>query len=767
MSYSFTMKKALQLLLAILVSFQLASCRTTKDTTSNESIAFLTVNLKTGTALAGQTGQLKVIATYKDTTTKNLTSTATYTSTNTDLAYFDDNTKGYVTFEAAGEVTLSVTYNTVRKNIPITVVTAESVTVSTEDNTITLDNDADYTATATLSNGKTQDVSELATWSSSDTTVASVSNTAGSRGLVSPITAGTSTITADIYGTTGTDSLTISASGLQGLELTPTTHSLLLDFPVQVKATGIYPDNVTKDISHLVSWSRDITTDTTLSLASAPRKGIWALGTAAGTTVITATYGDYSATTTLSTKAITTYNAVNVTPLDPTLVVDDQIRFKSWGHAHILSGGITSYYVADVTQSSVLVWGSGTTATATVETLYAGLINALATGSSVITAKHSPAVTGGTPNNTSTITVSSGTLDKLEITPNEPDIPTGAIQKFFATAIDSNDNKRDISDTASWYTLKASTLEVLDREEKTLVKKIGASTGRVGATYSTVAGRVNVGKNTATLESIDVTPSNRTLPTSMEIQYSATGNYSDGSTFDLTDSVLWDNQDTSIVLVSNESTSKGKAKTVATGSSTITATFGTISGTTTLTVSSITVSSIEIEPAVATFANGYTEHFKATAVFSNNATRDVTDFVTWYSSDSTVAQPDNQKYHKGAVTGISAGSATLYASYEGVAAGTSALTVSSATISSVSLDTSITTGTVDTSLQLAATAIFSDNGSLDITKKALWSSDDETVIMVNNDPLNSGLITFIAAGTATITVTHGSQTATVTFTVSN
>ena len=752
MSYSFSMKKALQILLAVLISFQIASCRKAKNTTSNEPIAYLTVSLATGTMLVGQTAQLQVIATYKDTTTADLSSTATYTSSNTSIASFSDTAKGFVTINAVGAVNLSVTYSTVGKNIPITAVTASSVTVATADNSITADNDISYTATATLSNGDTQDVSELATWSSSSTTVASVSNATGKRGFVSPISAGTTTITADVYGSQGTDTLTVAASGLQSIEITPTTSNLFIDLPVQIKATGIYPNDVTKDISHLVSWSIS-NANASLSLTTAPKKGVWALGvTSSSTAVVTATHGSLSATSTLTIAATPTYNAVNISPLDPNLVVGDQIRFKAWGH--VTDG--TGYYIADVSQVSLNTWSSGTTATATIETLYAGLVKTLATGSTVVTASHA-AATLGTKANTSTVTVSSGTLSKLEITPNEPNVPLGGIQKLFATVIDSNGYKRDISDTATWYSLETSALEILDREELALVKKIGSSTGRVGATYGGTAGRVNIGQATRTLSSIDVTPANRTLPTDMEIQYRATGYYSDGSTFDLTDSVLWDNQSTTIALVSNESTTKGKAKTLTTG---------TVSGTTALTVSAITLSSIEVDPPVATFANGYSKHFTATAVFSNGSTRDITDFVTWYIPDTSIAEPENRKYHKGKVLGIGAGTATLYASYGGVN-GTSTLTVNSTTISSVSLDTSTTTGTVNTSLQLGATAIFSDNGSLDVTKEAVWSSSDESIIMVNNDPLNSGLITFIAAGSASITVTHGAQTATVTFTVSN
>ena len=63
-----------------------------------------------------------------------------------------------------------------------------------------------FTATATLMNGTTQDVTSLATWSSSNSSEATVSTS----GLVAGIGAGTVTIQATYQSVTGADQITVN-----------------------------------------------------------------------------------------------------------------------------------------------------------------------------------------------------------------------------------------------------------------------------------------------------------------------------------------------------------------------------------------------------------------------------------------------------------------------------------------------------------------------------------------------------------------------------
>ena len=82
--------------------------------------------------------------------------------------------------------------------------TVSSVTVSGAAPTV--GSAVQFTATASLSDGTTQDVTSLATWQSSDSSEATVSST----GVVTAIAPGSVSVTATYQSVTGTDQITIA-----------------------------------------------------------------------------------------------------------------------------------------------------------------------------------------------------------------------------------------------------------------------------------------------------------------------------------------------------------------------------------------------------------------------------------------------------------------------------------------------------------------------------------------------------------------------------
>jgi hypothetical protein len=84
-------------------------------------------------------------------------------------------------------------------------------------------------------------------------------------------------------------------------------------------------------------------------------------------------------------------------------------------------------------------------------------------------------------------------------------------------------------------------------------------------------------------------------------------------------------------------TTTGLATAQGLGSSKISATMGSISGSTTLTVTAAALESIAVTPANPSIAKGTTQQFTATGTYSDNSTQDLTSQVTWASADTTVA----------------------------------------------------------------------------------------------------------------------------------
>lgn len=155
---------------------------------------------------------------------------------------------------------------------------------------------------------------------------------------------------------------------------------------------------------------------------------------------------------------------------------------------------------------------------------------------------------------------------------------------------------------------------------------------------SSSGGNLGNGPSTtpATLASILVTPSNPGGAPATLQQFSARGTYSDNTTADLTASVTWSSSDAAVASISNTAGSNGLATSIAPGQTTITAASGSITGSTTLTVTSVTLASLAISPLNPSIYEGATQQFSAAGTYSDNTTQ-TPSLVSWSSSSRLVA----------------------------------------------------------------------------------------------------------------------------------
>jgi Bacterial Ig-like domain (group 2)/PQQ-like domain len=184
------------------------------------------------------------------------------------------------------------------------------------------------------------------------------------------------------------------------------------------------------------------------------------------------------------------------------------------------------------------------------------------------------------------------------------------------------------------------------------------------------------------LSSISVTATSSSIAVDATEQFTATGNYSDGSTVNLSSSVTWASSNQAAATVSGTGVATG----VAAGSTAITATMGGITGSMTLTVTAaiVTLTSIAISPATPGMSVGATQQFTATATYSNGSTGNVTSNATWSSSATAVATISSG----GLATAQGGGTTTISATLSGK-------TGSTTTTVRLSGTTSITTWHVD------------------------------------------------------------------------
>ncbi len=136
-----------------------------------------------------------------------------------------------------------------------------------------------------------------------------------------------------------------------------------------------------------------------------------------------------------------------------------------------------------------------------------------------------------------------------------------------------------------------------------------------------------------TLSTLTVGPSTPSIQQGKTLQMTATGTFDDGSTKTLTTNVLWSTSDVATATVSTSGVVTG----VAPGTATITATSGTVSGSTSVTVTVANLISIAVTPTNPSIKQGAIQQFMATGTIQGGGTVDLTNSVSWNSSNTSVA----------------------------------------------------------------------------------------------------------------------------------
>ena len=329
-------------------------------------------------------------------------------------------------------------------------------------------------------------------------------------------------------------------------------------------------------------------------------------------------------------------------------------------------------------------------------------------------------------------------LASITVTPANPSIPVGVTQQFAASGTYSDKASHDITTQVTW---RSSKIAVATVNSSGLATSVAKGTATMIATSGKVAGSMTLTVTSAALSSIAVTPANLIISMGSTHQFRATGRYSDGTSYDITPQVTWGSSNPSVATVNKS----GLATAVTASTATITAALGTVVGNQTFTVISL-LSSISVTPDNSIMPAGSDKLFAATGTYSDGTSNDIRRQVTWSSANTTVAKVSQS----GLVTAVAAGAATITAT-QGSISGETILTVTPLTLFSISVTHPNQSMPAGVTQQFRAIGIYSEGTTSDITTQATWSSSNPSVATVNS----SGLITAVAAGTATITATFG------------
>ena len=227
--------------------------------------------------------------------------------------------------------------------------------------------------------------------------------------------------------------------------------------------------------------------------------------------------------------------------------------------------------------------------------------------------------------------------------PINPSIPVSTSQQFAAIGIYTDNSTQDLTTQVTWSS------------SQTGVATISNAIGSEGLASPVAAGATTI---TAVSGAGRFDDAHRQSPSrwSRSPSRRATNRSPTGRRFstrppapirtrppsNITTAVTWQSSAPATASISNAAGSEGLATAASVGGPiTISATLGSISGTTQLTVTAVTLQSITIAPASATIARTTTLQFVAYGHFSDGSTQDLTAQASWSSSTQNVASVSN------------------------------------------------------------------------------------------------------------------------------
>lgn len=355
-------------------------------------------------------------------------------------------------------------------------------------------------------------------------------------------------------------------------------------------------------------------------------------------------------------------------------------------------------------------------------------------------------------------------LTSIEISAVTSTIAAQTSTRLTATGDFSGLFTRDITDQVVWSSDAPTVADFVtptDRSRVTgLIPDVAVLRATVGSVFSTFALTVS----DATVSSMVITDVPASLPKGRTSQLKVTGTFTDATSQDLTFDADWTSTPGTFATVSNDPASKGLVTALAEGSETITATFGGISATATLTVTVPVLQSITISPASPSLLTLSTRNFTATGTYSDGSTPDITSQVAWSSSDTGIATISSG----GAATTLTQGTTTISATLNGIN-GTTNLKVTGGNLTGITVTPATVTLVKDISSPISAKGTFSNGSTRDITGAVQWTVANTSLASVTPSPSGGNLALLnplaLTSVPVTITATSGILTGTAALTV--
>jgi uncharacterized protein YjdB len=631
--------------ISVLLAVLLAGCSGAKNQAGggsgggggSASLTGLAVTPPAATVIVSKTQSLQAMGSFSDGSSRDLTASVTWNSADTTTASVS--AAGVVTGGATGITTVTAHSGNFSASTLITVTSANvcatpvSIAVTPANPTVPVNTTLQLVATGTNSDASTCDITDLVTWSSS--TIANATVSAG--GLLKGVAAGSLTVTATLGSVTGSTSVSVTAPSITSISVTPDDMTLAIGVGEQYTASAVYSDGSIQDLVTGVTW-----TSSNSSVATVDGNGL-ATTVGAGTTTITASVGSFTDSSVITVVAAH-LQTITLTPTSVTMASGTQQQFTAVGN---FDDGSTQVLIS-------ALWSSSSSGVLTID--QNGLALAVGPGTSTVS------VTSGTVSASTSVTVTTATLVSLSIAPANSSMPDDATRQFSATGTFSDNSTQDMTLSVLW---SSATPTVATITNLGLVSSLSTGSTTITAMLGSVSNSTALTVSNVKLVSIAISPANGRVQKGTSLKFTAVGTYSDGSTATLT-SVSWRSSKNNLANMRRNGILHAKKA----GTLTVTASAFGVTGSTSVTIGTGTLVSVDITPANPTVAHGSTQQFVALGTFSDSTTQDVSINSHWSSTISSVATIANAPVNAGLATTKTTGTTTIGVNHGGNTAST-------------------------------------------------------------------------------------------------
>ncbi|MEN0059951.1 MAG: Ig-like domain-containing protein, partial [Bdellovibrio sp.] len=520
---------------------------------------------------------------------------------------------------------------------------------------------------------------------------------------------------------------------VSGIEVTSSASQVPTQTIVTYEAVVTFDDNTHRDITADVQWE-----SSDPSIAAFGEPGVLpnqVKALAPGQVYIKAHYQDYSISLPL---VVTAAQLQRITVAPQTISIPAGLSQQL-----VATGQYDDGSTANLTQS--VTWTSANTSVAQVSNAAGqkGVLSSVTPGTTIITA------TLGAFSGQTGVSVTSASLTNLTVSPVNPTVAKGLSVQFSALATYSDNSTQDVTSSVNWSSSNLTAATIGNSgNSKGLAQTLSATSGNavIVATLGNVSAQTTLTITSAQLQSMQISPLNASVASGLTQQYTAIGTYSDGSIRDITANVNWSTAQSQVANISNAPSTPGLLTAGNVGSTTVQASLGSVSAQTSCVVTAPVINSLVVTPSAPSIPLGTSQQLTATATLSNGNTADVTNQVSWSSSDSTVAT-----VNAGLVSSVNTGAATITAN-AGSASQQVQVAVTQPQLSSIQISPANATVAPGLTQQMTAVGVYTDGSQSNITNNVTWSSSNPSVATVNS----AGLISALGQGSTVITATQGS-----------